>query len=141
SGQEPSRQQIAASVGLGLGQYDRTLQRLESGKQPNVQSGDRDAEISDEMGKLPSKDLNAYEIYSKKEDFTALRSFVSQLKPRYRQVLELYYFKDMGLKMIGERLGVGEARVSQIHKQAIIELRKLVATGRRVAARASTMVQ
>ncbi len=141
SGQEPSREQIAASVGLGLAQYDRTLQRLESGKQPAVQSCDHDAETSDEMSKLPSKDESPYDICSKKEDFTALRSYLSQLKPRYREVLELYYFKDMGLKMIGERLGVGEARISQIHKQAIIELRKLVATGRRVAPRASTMVQ
>lgn len=141
TGREPSREQVAASVGLGLAEYERTLQRLESGKQPAMQSCDRDVDKSDEMSKLPSKNENAYEICSKREDFSALRSYVSQLKPRHREVLQLYYFKDMGLKAIGERLGVGEARVSQIHKQAILDLRRLVAIGKRVAPRTSTMVQ
>jgi RNA polymerase sigma factor for flagellar operon FliA len=140
-GREPSREQVAASVGLGLAQYERTLQRLESGKQPAMQSADRDMDTSDEMSKLPSKDESPYETCSKREDFSALRSYVSQLKPRHREVLQFYYFKDMGLKAIGERLGVGEARVSQIHKQAIIDLRRLVATARRMPASASTMVQ
>ncbi len=141
TGGEPGREQIAASLGIGLAQYDRTLQRLESGKQPAMQSRDHDTETSDEISNLPSKDENPYEICSKREDCSALRSYVKQLKPRYREVLELYYFKDLGLKQIGERLGVGEARVSQIHKQAIIDLRRLVAAGRRAPAGASTMVQ
>jgi RNA polymerase sigma factor for flagellar operon FliA len=141
SGREPGREQIAAAVGMGLEQYDRTLQRLESGKQPAVQSCDRDSEMSDEISKIPSNDESPFETCSKKQDFSALRAYVNQLKPRYREVLQLYYFKEMGLKAIGERLGVGEARVSQIHKQAVIELRHLVANSKRVAPRVSTMVQ
>lgn len=42
-------------------------------------------------------------------------------------MLQLYYFHELGLKEIGERLGVGEARVSQIHKQAIEELKRIIA--------------
>jgi RNA polymerase sigma factor for flagellar operon FliA len=141
TGQEPSRAQVAASVGLGLAEYERTLQRLESGKQPATQSCDRDTDVSDEISKIPSTDESPFETYSKREDFSALRSYVNQLNPRHREVLQLYYFKEMGLKAIGVRLGVGEARVCQIHKQAVIELRKLVAAGKRVAPRVSTMVQ
>jgi len=52
----------------------------------------------------------------------------------------MYYFEDLGLKQIGDRLGVGEARVSQIHKAAVIELRRLVENRKRVPA-VSTMIQ
>ena len=59
-----------------------------------------------------------------------------------KRVLQLYYFGDKGLKEIGEELGVGEARVSQIHKQAVIELRRMIAANKRaVAPSVSTMIQ
>lgn len=140
TGKEPGREEIAQSVGLGLEEYDRMLHRLESSKQPAMQSGEQDSDATDEMSQLPSKDENPYETCSRREDFRHLRAHIQQLKPRYREVLELYYFKEMGLKEIGEKLGVGEARISQIHRQAILDLRKLIAGGSRVSA-SSTMVQ
>ncbi len=140
SGQEPGREEIAQSVGLGLEEYDRMLQRLESGKQPAMQSGEQNSDAVDEMSQLPAKDETPYETCSRREDFRHLRAHIQQLKPRYREVLQLYYFKEMGLKEIGEKLGVGEARISQIHRQAILDLRKLIATGNRVSA-PSAMVQ
>ncbi|HLZ00460.1 MAG TPA: FliA/WhiG family RNA polymerase sigma factor [Candidatus Angelobacter sp.] len=140
TGKEPGREEIAQCVGLGLEEYDRMLHRLESSKQPAMQSGEQDSDATDEISQLPSKGENPYETCSRREDFRHLRAHIQQLKPRYREVLELYYFKEMGLKEIGEKLGVGEARISQIHRQAIIDLRKLIASGSRVSA-SSTMVQ
>lgn len=141
-GREPVREEIARAVGLGLAEYDKALHRLESGKQPSLQSDDQDFDSADEISKIPSKDATPFETCSKREDFKLLRTYIRDLKPRQRQVLELYYFKEMGLKEIGEKLGVGEARISQIHKQAVIELRRLIASRMRVVAPAvSTMVQ
>ena len=137
---EPSNEQIAEAVGLGLAEYDRTLQRLESGKQPTMRSAEQDCDAIDEISQLPSKDESPYDTYSKREGSGMLRKYVAELKPRYRQVLEMYYFEDLGLKQIGERLGVGEARVSQIHKAAVSELRRLVENRKRVPA-VSTMIQ
>ncbi len=45
------------------------------------------------------------------------------LPERLQQVIGLYYFQDMGLKQVGEILGVTEARVCQLHKQAVQRLR------------------
>jgi len=141
NGCEPGREEIAEAVGLGLNDYDRTLHRLESAKQPSLQSDDHDSDPVDEMSKIPSKDQTPYEACSKREDFKLLRIYIKELKPRLRGVLELYYFKEMGLKAIGEQMGVGEARISQIHKQAVTELRQLIASRTRVpAAAASTMI-
>ena len=141
-GQEPSREEVAEAVGLGLVQYEKTLQRLESGKQPSLQSEDQDGDPSEELNQIPSKDQNAFDACCKKEDFKLLRAYIGQLKPRHKRVLQLYYFRDLGLKEIGEELGVGEARVSQIHKQAVIELRRMIAANKRVVAPSvSAMVQ
>jgi RNA polymerase sigma factor for flagellar operon FliA len=144
SGKEPGREEIAQAVGLGLAEYDRTLHRLESAKQPSLQSDDHDSDPSEELNQLPSKDQTPFEACSKSEDFKLLRTYIKELKPRQRRVLELYYFKEMGLKDIGEQMGVGEARISQIHKQAVTELRRLIASGTRVSTAApavSTMIQ
>ncbi len=139
---EPSREEIAEAVGLGLAAYEQTLHRLESGKQPSLPSDDSASEPYDELSRIPSKDQTPFEVCSKTEDFTLLRSYITQLKPRQRRVLQLYYFQDLGLKEIGERLGVGEARISQIHKQAIEELRRIIATPKRAPVTGvSTMVQ
>ncbi|HZU30469.1 MAG TPA: FliA/WhiG family RNA polymerase sigma factor [Candidatus Angelobacter sp.] len=138
-GCEPAREEIAEAVGLGLIEYDRTLHRLESAKLPSMQSEDHDSDPVDEMSQIPSKDQTPYDACSKNEDFKLLRTFIKELKPKQRQVLELYYFKDMGLKEIGEKLGVGEARVSQIHKQAVTELRRIISN--RTRARRATAAQ
>jgi RNA polymerase sigma factor for flagellar operon FliA len=144
TGCEPVREEIAEAVGLGLVDYDRALHRLESGKQPSLQSDDRDSEPSNELNQLPSKDQTPFDACCKNEDFTLVRRYIKELKPRQRQVLELYYFKEIGLKKIGEQMGVGEARISQIHKEAVTELRRMIAAFSRTrvpAANVSTMVQ
>jgi RNA polymerase sigma factor for flagellar operon FliA len=48
---------------------------------------------------------------------------VGELQPRERQVLSLYYFEELTMKEVGAVLGVGEARVSQIHSAALVRLR------------------
>jgi len=142
TGEEPSREEVAVSVGLGLAAYERMLHRLESAKQPSLQSDDHDSDPSDELNKIPAKGQTPFEACSKGEDLKLMRSYIGQLKSRQRQVLQLYYFQDMGLREIGERLGVGEARISQIHKQAVLELRRMIASHRRIpATNVSTLVQ
>ena len=46
-----------------------------------------------------------------------------ELQPRVRQVLSLYYLEELTMKEVGAVLGVGEARVSQIHSAALVRLR------------------
>jgi RNA polymerase sigma factor for flagellar operon FliA len=38
-------------------------------------------------------------------------------------VLALYYFEELTMKEVGEVLGVGESRVSQIHSQALVHIK------------------
>ena len=141
TGAEPSREQIAEAVGVGLAEYERILQRVESGKQTASYCNEEENTTSDEIDQLPSKDESPYEMCSRKEDIKLLKIRIDQLKPRHQEVLRMYYFRDLGLKLIGERLGVGEARVCQLHKEALTELRRLVEIRRVPAPAVSTMVQ
>jgi RNA polymerase sigma factor FliA len=45
------------------------------------------------------------------------------LDERERQVVTLYYLKELTMREVGARLGVGESRVSQIHSVAMVRLR------------------
>lgn len=138
---EPSREEIAEAVGIGLKEYESMLHRLESGKHSPSSCREDEPGLEDEISQLPSKEESPYDVCSRKQDFKRLRSHIRQLKPRYRQVLRMYYFKEMGLKQIGEHLGVGEARVCQIHKQALAELRSLVGSTHTVTPAVSGMIQ
>ena len=142
SGQEPASEEIAQAVGMGLAEYEQARQRLESGQQSISRQDDKGVEGTDELQQLPSKGEGAFEICSKRETAKVLRAYIEQLAPRLREVVKLYYFEDLQLKEIGRRLGVGEARVSQILKQAGTDLRRLMEAGKRTPAkRVSTLVQ
>jgi RNA polymerase sigma factor for flagellar operon FliA len=141
TGAEPSREEIAEAVGVGLVEYERMLQRLESSKHTPNYCSDEDQKAGDEISQLPCKDESPYDACSRREDVKVLKARIHQLKPRHQEVLRLYYFKEMGLKQIGEQLGVGEARICQIHKQALAELRRSIETKRVPAPAVSGMVQ
>ncbi len=49
------------------------------------------------------------------------------LSPRERLVLPLYYRADLTMKEVGERLGITESRVSQLHSRALSRLRAQLA--------------
>ncbi len=49
------------------------------------------------------------------------------LSPRERLVLPLYYQADLTMREVGERLGITESRVSQLHSHALARLRDRLA--------------
>ena len=51
---------------------------------------------------------------------------IEQLEERERTVIELYYYKGLKLREIGEEMGVTESRVCQIRAAAIRNLRKKI---------------
>jgi RNA polymerase sigma factor FliA len=48
---------------------------------------------------------------------------IDRLPEKQRLVLSLYYYEDLNMKEIAEVLGITEARISQIHSQAVLSLR------------------
>src|SRR5689334_7494537 len=79
-GREPGRDEVAEAVGLGLAEYEKTLHRLESAKQPSLQSDDHDSDPSEELNQLPSNDATPFDVCSKKQDFKLLRTYLKDIK-------------------------------------------------------------
>jgi RNA polymerase sigma factor for flagellar operon FliA len=52
-----------------------------------------------------------------------LAKAIEELPERERQLLALYYYEELTMKEAGAVLGIGEARVSQLHSAAIVRLR------------------
>lgn len=68
----------------------------------------------------------------------AVRAALAELPARDREILQLRYFEDVPAKEIAAKLGVSEARVSQLHARATTALRRaLVALDERRSDRRS----
>ena len=63
-------------------------------------------------------------IHLRTELTDQLRTLIAQLPNRQRELLSLYYEQDLTMKEVGAVLGIGEARVSQLHSLAIRGLRE-----------------
>jgi len=126
AGEEPDAEEIARAAGVSLAEYNGTLHRLESSKPFSLQIPEESS--ADEIDNLPSSDENPFQVCSRRERWLRMKARIDQLKPRQREVIYLCYFEELGLKEIGERLGVGEARVSQIRHEALTVLRRKAQT-------------
>ncbi len=51
---------------------------------------------------------------------------ITELDPKERLVVTLYYYEDMLLKEIAEVMNLSESRISQLHHRALIAIRSKV---------------
>jgi RNA polymerase sigma factor for flagellar operon FliA len=58
-----------------------------------------------------------------------LAGALAQLPERERHILALYFQEELTLAEIGQVIGVGESRVSQLRTQALARLRSLLQDG------------
>jgi RNA polymerase sigma factor for flagellar operon FliA len=65
-------------------------------------------------------------IFEQVELKQLLLSVLDQLPGKEGRVIYLYYFEELSMKEIGEALGVGESRISQIHSAAMTRLRVML---------------
>ena len=78
--------------------------------------------IADDEGKksrfdLESKDLNHEQLLIKNQRVKILRRIVDQLKPKYRDLVKLRYFKEYTYDEIAEELGLPLGTVkAQLHR-------------------------
>jgi len=70
-----------------------------------------------------SEDPSSYAEFHEIEGI--LSKGIDSLPEKQKLVLSLYYYEDMNMKEIAAAMGITEARVSQIHSQAILNLRSV----------------
>jgi RNA polymerase sigma factor for flagellar operon FliA len=59
-----------------------------------------------------------------KEMIAKVADLIDQLTAREKLVLSLYYSEELNMREVAEAMGITEGRVSQLHSQALLKLRK-----------------
>lgn len=80
-------------------------------------------EKDDLMRLLVDGDTDPLNLAGLKEMKDSLASVIEQLREKEKMVLSLYYWDELTMKEIGKVLDITESRVSQIHSQALINLK------------------
>ncbi|MEM9227070.1 MAG: FliA/WhiG family RNA polymerase sigma factor [Verrucomicrobiota bacterium] len=125
-GRAPRDEELAKSMGLTIPE----LVRYQEKARPVVLvSLDGSPTQDDEESNLHEAiaDQNSrpcYEDLEKSETIEQMADLIQELPERQKKVLAMYYYEGMRLAEIAEVFGVSEARICQIHTQALGVLRR-----------------
>jgi RNA polymerase sigma factor for flagellar operon FliA len=123
-GSAPSESQLAEELNMSLDEFQRLLGELRGLDLRSLQS--ETVEDSPERAASRGPAARAEDPFAlclRSEMSDLLARAIDELPERERQLLALYYFEELTMKEAGEVLGIGEARVSQLHSAAIVRLR------------------
>jgi len=125
-GREPTDQEISDEMKLDLDEFYkiRAMSNLsfvsfeEMGFSANEEKTSLMSFLIDGSAEDPSK------LTGLKELKACIADAIEELPEKEKLVISLYYWDELTMKEIGAALEITESRVSQIHSQAIIHLRK-----------------
>ncbi|SHN68545.1 FliA/WhiG family RNA polymerase sigma factor [Desulfovibrio litoralis] len=120
TGEIPSEEALAELTGLSTKQVREGLEAMQ-----NQSCLSLDAL---QEGFIPSKESitedEPFEITANQELIDAVAGLVEQLTEREKMVLSLYYTDELNMRETASVLDITEGRVSQLHSQALVRLRK-----------------
>jgi RNA polymerase sigma factor for flagellar operon FliA len=124
-GREPESEEIAAALGMTVAEYDTRLDELRLAEVALVHpagTGDESVSLLD----VAVDEQGPYGRLERTRLRERLAAALAQLPPRERHILALSYDQEMTLAEIGQVIGVGESRVSQLRTQAVARLRSMM---------------
>ncbi len=123
---EPEAGEIAAALGVSEPEYDKMLDQLRSADLATIRQASTDSEGGSILEVAVDPADGPHTRLERKELREYLAKAIVQLPDRERHILALYYEEELTLAEIGEVIGVGESRVSQLRTQAIARLRSIL---------------
>lgn len=128
-GEPPSEEQLAEYMSLSPEQLQQTM------RDASLEICSLDAPLAEngETFSLQSlieapDDGEPAEQHDRAELREEMRQALKKLPERQQLLLSLYYVEELTMREIGEVLSISESRVSQLHAQAILNLRALLET-------------
>lgn len=123
-GRPPNETEIAGELGVPLAEYQQMLSESRGAQLVYYEDFHDDDEHDDFFERFEfSDDANPMELLADDRFKTELARAIDNLPERERMLMGMIYEQEMNLREIGEVLGVGESRVSQLHSQAVARLR------------------
>ena len=125
---EPEEGEIADALNVSEDEYGRMLDQIRSAELATIrQAGAATTEGRNLLEVTIDASEGPHVLLERKELREHLAKAIQELPDRERQILALYFEEELTLAEIGEVIGVGESRVSQLRTQAIARLRSLMA--------------
>ena len=123
-GRVPRESEIAAEMGLSLGEYQELLGKVRGTQLVYLEDMSGDEGEDDFLDRhMVDHDANPLGVLADRRMREALVAAINDLPEREQYIMSMYYEHDMNLKEIAAVLGVTESRVCQLHSQAITRLR------------------
>jgi len=125
-GREPEAADMAGELGVSIEQYEAKLDELRLADLATARSSSGERAHDDLLDLAVDPEAGPYVRLERRELRGRLAQALGELPERERQILALYYEQELTLAEIGQVIGVGESRVSQLRTQAIARLRSLL---------------
>lgn len=126
-GRMAEEEELAAELGLELPAFQTLLGELRGLTLVELDNHDEDAPGNSAWQVPDNPEHSPLREYERQESREKLIAAINRLPERERQVVALYYVEELTMKETGAVLGLTESRVSQIHTQALIHLRAVLA--------------
>ena len=78
------------------------------------------AQLKDDKQPVPEETIGLVQAR------TLVRQTIKKLSPQERQLLEMYYYKEMSMQEVGEILGLSKSWTSRLHARVIEKLHRLL---------------
>lgn len=127
-GRLPREHEVAAQLGINIADYQRILQMADGYVLISLEDlgGDDAEQYLSHCSKNQADPLVVLERAGLRQ---ALATGIRALPAQKQTVLRLYYENETKMQAIGDQLRVSESRVSQLHTQAIAQLRAVIMEG------------
>lgn len=126
-GRAPSNEELRVEIGVPRKQFDKIMRRTQACSFLSLNDnagGERESSAPSFAESIADENAEtARESMEHKETVAEIRRCVAALPDKQRRVLEGYYFQEKKLGEIAREFGLTEARICQIHSQALHSLR------------------
>lgn len=117
-GRLPNEQELASHTGYSTQEVRQGLEALQNQFWVSLDA------VQDTVSCDPDGGGEPYSVTSRKELTTKVYPLVDTLTQREKLVLSLYYTEELNMRETAEAMGITEGRVSQLHSQALLRLRR-----------------
>jgi RNA polymerase sigma factor for flagellar operon FliA len=129
-GRAPNESEIAREMGIELRELQSLLAELDGLELGSLQvespRDGREEDLTDRLSGAPDETPFFFCLRSEMKELLA--QAISELAEKEQRVLSLYYYEELTMREVGEVLGIGESRVSQIHTLSMVRLRSRLST-------------
>ena len=115
----PTEAELADKMGMDVGRWRQVAVELRMVGLLSASSRAPENENQNVPEFPAGEDLNPDVLTGQKELRSVLSEAMKTLPERYQTVIGLYYLGGKTMREIGDRLGINESRVSQIHRAAL----------------------